>query len=74
MITDQLWAWMTETPDGQHSTIGAELPGVGSLPLITRHRATLEKFELIARRHRQKTGQRVWLRCWTAYSDEEDLP
>jgi hypothetical protein len=73
-MIDQLWAWMTEEPDGRHGTIGAELPGLGNVPLITRSRESLEQLRSIAVRHRQVTGQRVWLRCWTAYTDEKDLP
>ena len=73
-MTDQLWAWMTEEADGRHSTVGAWTEETGHLPLIVRDRTTIEQLRPIAESHRQRTGQRVWLRCWTAYTDERDLP
>ena len=74
MSEQKLWAWMTEEPGGKVSTVGAWTAETGHLPLIGRDEATIRSFLPIAQAHRQRSGQRVWLRCWTAYTDEENLP
>ena len=68
----RLWAWMTEEPDGQLSLIGMMVDNVHA-PMIGRDEKIIRGLEPIARKHGNKTGQAVWLRCWISYRDEEDL-
>ena len=62
---ETLWAWVTETPDGAISLVGAMLPMQGHTPLIGRSEATIRQMAPLARAHGDALGQRVWLRRYT---------
>lgn len=62
---DTLWAWVTETPDGSISLVGAELPGMSHMPLIGRSEKAVRMWEPFARAHGEASGQLVWLRRYT---------
>lgn len=70
-MADSLWAWVSEYPDGSIGCVGALLPGMEHVPLITRSERTARQLERFAREHGEKTGQRVWLR---RYDKAEDYP
>lgn len=70
-----LWDWMTSYPDGSVGRVGVYLPGVGNTSLSTRIESIARgHFKDIAESHRASTGQRVWLRKWIKFEDEQDLP
>ncbi len=66
-----LWAWVTELADGSVSTVGFRIDDM-HMPLVNRRRDVIEEARPIARRHRDSTGQRVWLREFTAVVDHGD--
>lgn len=71
--TKELWAWMTEYPDGTVGIVGAMI-GFTHTPLIGRNHKTILHFKYVAEQHRIVSGQRVWLRRFHNYIDDEDLP
>lgn len=71
---DRLWAWLTEYPDKTIGTVGAMMPGLGMVPLVTRdERLAFSVFHALARKHKESTGQRVWLRCYHNFTDEAEV-
>lgn len=67
---EELWAWMSEYPDGSVGTIGGSVPGMpGIVPLITRSEQAARQMEPIARLHGKAVGQRVWLRKYRMVED-----
>lgn len=70
--TKELWAWMTEYPDGTIGMVGMMLAG-NHTPLIGRSEKHIRVLEPAARAHHDQTGQRVWLRRFHDCTDEADL-
>jgi hypothetical protein len=66
---EDLWAWVTEYPDGSVGMIGAMVPGMEHVPLITRNREAARQLERFARQHGENSGQRVWLRHYKVVED-----
>lgn len=69
----ELWAWMTEYPDGTVGMVGVMLEG-NHTPCIGRSHAHIVALKPIAEAHRRLSGQRVWLRRFHNCIDDEDLP
>lgn len=65
MAGPSLWAWVTEESGGRISMVGA-LIGEHHTPLCHRDRNIIEKLRPVAKQHAEATGQRVWLREYTA--------
>jgi hypothetical protein len=74
MSGQRQFSWMTEYPDGSTGAIGGLIPGLGHVPMHFRNRSTALQMKPLAESHRKLSGQRVWLRVWTSFTDEEDLP
>jgi hypothetical protein len=69
---EELWAWITEYPDGSAGLIGSMVPGMpGITPLITRGEEAIRQLEPLARLHGKVAGQRVWLRKYRMVEDFE---
>jgi len=63
-MTDQqeLWAWVTETPDGRVVLVGVGLSLAEQLPLISHTKETVVRLQPFAEAHGKALGQPVWLR------------
>ncbi len=71
---DRLWVWLTQYRDGSVGTVGALIPGLGTTPLVSRdEQFARERLGPLAMSHATKSGQRVWLRCYHGFTDEQDL-
>jgi hypothetical protein len=69
---EELWAWVTEYPDGSVGTIAVAVPSLpGLTPLITRDEEAIRRLEPLARLHGKVAGQRVWLRRYRMVEDFE---
>jgi len=79
-MAESLWSWMTEYPDGSVGPVIVyiirENPGnVGAwVTLIGRDRVAAERLGEFAEIHRQKTGQRIWLREYRNFTDHDIRP
>lgn len=74
MAVEKLWVWMTVYPDGTTGTVGAVMPGIGNTSLTTRREDMARGFmRTLAGLHAKATGQRVWLRCYHDFTDEEPI-
>lgn len=70
-----IWVWMSEYPDKTVGAIGAFVNNIGHVPLYTRSEEVARgAFKELAVSHRKASGQRVWLRRYVAWEDEEELP
>jgi hypothetical protein len=74
MSQQEQFSWMTIDTDGSTGVIGGYVPGLGHIPMHFRSRSMAMQFKPLAESHRHTTGQRVWLRIWTSFVDEKDLP
>lgn len=72
-IGNELWAWVTEYPDGSIGLVGGMIPGIGLTPLIGRSEPHVRQFETFARSHGQQAKQRVWLRRYTLAEEMADV-
>jgi ribosomal protein S27AE len=71
-MADELWAWVTEYPDGSVSLIVTTAIIEGTmLPLIGRSEGAIRKMEPLARVHGKTHNQKVWFR---RYVKTEDFP
>jgi hypothetical protein len=72
--SETLWAWITETPDGEASMIGM-LTEFGHTPMIT-VRESLARGLLrgLAIEHHETSGQPVWLVQYRAEAVLEQFP
>ncbi len=69
-MAEELWAWVTEYPDGSIGLIAAVVPGLpGLTPLIGRSETAIRAFERLARAHGTASGQKVWLRRYAMAED-----
>jgi hypothetical protein len=68
-MAEDLWAWVTEYPDGSVGLISVMLPGMGNTPLIGRSEKAIRTLEDIARAHGRTLNQKVWLRRYTKAED-----
>ena len=65
----ELWAWVSEYPDGSVGMVGGVLIGVLHTPLCGRDESIVRQMEPYARAHGEATGQRVWLRKYKMVED-----
>lgn len=67
MTEDQLdlWAWVTEMPDGRIVLVGVGLSLAEQLPLITHNKERALNLRSLAEAHGRATHQPVWLRRYT---------
>ncbi len=70
---DRMWAWVTIDPSGQISFIGAELPGIGNVPLVHHNESVIDQTKEFAEAHAKLTGQRVWKREYVRTVDHDPL-
>jgi hypothetical protein len=57
----RLYAWQVQEPDGRWSLVGAIVPGLGHMPLISRSSDIARKTAGIARDHARQTNQELRL-------------
>jgi hypothetical protein len=60
-IGDELWGWITDTPDGRRSLIGVLMPGVGHTPLVFASQEAATRVTPLALSHGKEVGQPVRL-------------
>ena len=61
LLSEQLFAWVTTSPDGETSMIGA-ITEFGHTPLVTvRESLAVGPMRRLAVQHQEATGQPVWL-------------
>lgn len=60
-IADTLYAWVTDTPDGEVNIVGAFLPTLGHVPLCFASERIARSVGEIAQRHAQTHQQPVRL-------------
>ena len=69
-MADDLWAWVTEYPDGSIGLIGYTYIREGVMvPLIGRNEKAVRMMEQPAREHGAAFNQRIWLRRYTKAED-----
>lgn len=75
-MNPRLYAWMVHEPDSGWNIIGAEIPLLGHIPLVTSIEANARSslFERVAQMHRQRTGLPVALVVFHYHSLMENLP
>ena len=67
---EELWAWVSEYPDGSVGLVGWSIPGMpGITPLISRSEQAVRGLESLARMHGKAANQRVWLRQYKMVED-----
>jgi hypothetical protein len=64
-MSETLWAWVTEEPNGAITLIGALMLGIGHMPLIGRDEQTMRSLEPFARAHGESHKQKIWMRRYT---------
>jgi hypothetical protein len=62
IVSDELWAWVTETHDGRIVLVGVGLSLADQLPLISHTKETILSLQPLAEAHGRALGQPVWLR------------
>jgi hypothetical protein len=70
-IEDELWAWITDAPDGR-SIVGA-LTAFGHTPLVFARKSSALKFEDMARNHGRSLSQPVRLVHFRIGPDRADV-
>jgi hypothetical protein len=71
---DALYAWVVEEPDGGEGIAGAEIPGLGFVPLVVADMARIASLRQWAERVRKQTGYPVRLVRYATREAIEELP